>query len=396
MNLEYSKNNRNNKIVFILSVISSAIVAILPFFAYDHTINLYLYGLIIFVTLVLSFILAIMCHELGHMIFGLLDGYKLHYYQFFSFRFYTDENSDKLKFKFVKPSFLGQCIMKYDGDPLKQNYKKYMYGGALVNLMLFIILFIGFLLVLLLKGEINIYLLFFMYMNFYFFLSNGIPLTIGNIDNDAKNLIMMKEYDEAKACVLNSLKIQVIQDNNVPINEIEESLLNNNGMEIPIEYVNGYPFVLLRTIKKVMNNDINPYEELKEVYRHRNKFPLVYKTSFTSIILINNILEDREYRGIYYSKENKMLFKHPDKTDPLIQLIEILVKYKSDKINKDEFIKELDIKRKLINPKKLTKIEIDFISKFYDESLDYVLRKEDKNDENFSDIKRESDSEVLL
>lgn len=91
---------------------------------------------LIILALVLGVVIQIIVHEAGHLIFGLLTGYKFVSFRVFDFKLEKDDNNKfKLRLQHMRGT-LGQCLMKppkYEEG--KFPYKLYLVGGVLGNLI---------------------------------------------------------------------------------------------------------------------------------------------------------------------------------------------------------------------------------------------------------------------
>ena len=91
---------------------------------------------LIILALVLGVVIQIIVHEAGHLVFGLLSGYKFVSFRIFDFKLEKDSNNKiKLRLQHMRGT-LGQCLMKppkyIEG---KFRYKLYLAGGVLGNLI---------------------------------------------------------------------------------------------------------------------------------------------------------------------------------------------------------------------------------------------------------------------
>ena len=96
--------------------------------------------ILFFITGVIAFILHIIVHEAGHLVFGLLSGYKFVSFRVFDFKIIKDENG-KLNFRYEKIAGTGgQCLMRaseyIEG---KFKYKLYLLGGVIFNIVFSIV-----------------------------------------------------------------------------------------------------------------------------------------------------------------------------------------------------------------------------------------------------------------
>lgn len=121
-----------------------------------------------FAFLAVAFVLHIIIHEAGHLVFGLLTGHTFLSYRVFSFCLIKQEG----KFKMVRskvPGTMGQCLL----TPPEMNdrhfpYQLYLLGGVIANLLFSALSFIFYL--------FNpIMVLEFVLVGVLFFLLNGLP-----------------------------------------------------------------------------------------------------------------------------------------------------------------------------------------------------------------------------
>ena len=94
----------------------------------------------LFLAGVIAFILQVIIHEAGHLVFGLLSGYKFVSFRVFDFKIIKDENG-KLTFRYEKIAGTGgQCLMRapeyVEG---KFKYKLYLLGGVIFNVLFSIV-----------------------------------------------------------------------------------------------------------------------------------------------------------------------------------------------------------------------------------------------------------------
>ncbi len=151
---------------------------------------------IMILILLLAFFLQIIVHESGHLVFGLLSGYK-----FLSFRIgslHFEKQQDKIKARLYGiVGTGGQCLMT---PPLwSENfpYKLYNLGGVIFNAVFGVLS----LLVYLLIGPVGAHSLFFGafgLVGLCHAVLNGIPYENQGIANDGKNLVLLKKSEKSR------------------------------------------------------------------------------------------------------------------------------------------------------------------------------------------------------
>jgi len=153
-----------------------------------------------------SILLQIAVHEAGHLVFGLLSGYSFCSYRLFSLMWIHDGQKIRLR-RFSLAGTGGQCLMEppelVDGEiPVVL----YNLGGSLMNLIFSA-------LTLLLWLPLRVYplisssLLMCTLIGVVFALMNGIPMRMGEVDNDGYNARSLKEDKAALRAFWVQMKI---------------------------------------------------------------------------------------------------------------------------------------------------------------------------------------------
>ena len=159
----------------------------------ENFFTAFLFG---FAGLCISFVVQIVLHETGHLIGGLLTGYK-----FCSFRIgnlQLQRENGSLRFRRLKLAGTGgQCLMT-PPEPVDGKIPVMLYNlaGPLMNLLTALLALGGYFLSG--GGSLGASLVFmFALTGFYLALTNGIPLRLGPIDNDGKNAFSLRRDPEA-------------------------------------------------------------------------------------------------------------------------------------------------------------------------------------------------------
>jgi hypothetical protein len=157
-------------------------------------INFILYSLVWLIFTIIFYIIGVALHEAGHLVFGLMTGYKFSSYRLLSFVWYKE--GGKIKFTKSKSIAVGQCLMIPPENEKKFRFVLYNLGGGIVNivsLILFIILCIVlpynlFLYCISLGGVLA---------NWCLMVLNMIPMVI-DIPNDGMNVVAALKSKDAK------------------------------------------------------------------------------------------------------------------------------------------------------------------------------------------------------
>lgn len=160
--------------------------------------------IVLFIGIYVAYVAQIIIHEAGHLIFGLLTGYKFSCFRIFSF-IWVKENG-KLKLKHLSLAGTGgQCLMTppelIDG---KCPYLLYNLGGSITNMItacIFFLLYIASHNYMLL----SYFLLIFSLIGAVSAITNGVPMKLGVINNDGYNALSASKNSLA----LRSLHMQM-------------------------------------------------------------------------------------------------------------------------------------------------------------------------------------------
>lgn len=202
-------------------VIGTALIGVLDT---DVSLVAYLLTLAAFlVTVYIAYFLQTVLHEAGHLIFGLMTGYR-----FASFRvgsiILTRENG---KFRFGRYSLAGtggQCLLappeEKDG---KIPYVLYNAGGVIMN----VILGVAGLILYFVLPEANLmraWLFAFALIGFLSAMINGIPMQIGLVNNDGYNILSLGRDAHAQRAFWAQLRINELMTDGVRLRDMPEEL----------------------------------------------------------------------------------------------------------------------------------------------------------------------------
>lgn len=255
--------------MFLMGV-AAGIVIIL--FANDNTSSP-VHFIVFIVPLVIAAYLQIILHEAGHLVCGLLSGYRFVSFRVGSLTLFKDVKG-KFRFKRFKLAGTGgQCLMSPPQDiPLDQiPTQLYNAGGVLMNLLCAIVS----LLLLIFCGGLPLWLRYFlastMAIGFAFALLNGIPLKIGGIANDGFNILYIKRDKQAVKGFVAQLIINEKLQNGMRLSQMPDEFFDLGG-EInysdPLQANVG----LMRISRELDKGDIElAHEQFKELLNCHGK-----------------------------------------------------------------------------------------------------------------------------
>lgn len=151
--------------------------------------------------------LQVILHEGGHLLFGLLTGYKFSSFRIGNCIWMKQGGKIRLR-RFGMPGTAGQCLMRppelVDG---KMPVMLYNFGGAIVNAVMAAIGIVLYFVLEPLQPLLATFFAFFGGMGALFAFNNGIPMQINGVDNDGRNALSLRKSPEAMYAMWLQLKV---------------------------------------------------------------------------------------------------------------------------------------------------------------------------------------------
>lgn len=145
-------------------------------------------------------------HEAGHLVFGLMTGYKFCSFRIASFMWLKENGKLKLK-RLTLAGTGGQCLMTPpDMKDGKIPLVLYNLGGSFINIIIGALFLVGHLIF----SDIPFLspiLLIFAAVGFMTAMMNGIPMRMGTVDNDGYNAFALSRNKEAVEAFWVQLKV---------------------------------------------------------------------------------------------------------------------------------------------------------------------------------------------
>ena len=158
--------------------------------AYYLSLSLMIIGMYI------AMIIQIIIHEAGHLIFGLLTGYRFSSFRIFNLMLIKHDSRVQFR-KLNIAGTGGQCLMippdLKDGEIPVMLYN---FGGAIINLITAVLCF-GLSFLCPIRSLIWTILLIFAVIGLAFALMNGLPVKMGPVNNDGMNALDLSRNKEA-------------------------------------------------------------------------------------------------------------------------------------------------------------------------------------------------------
>lgn len=170
--------------------------------------------IMIFASVLISIPISTLIHEGGHLVFGLLSGYKFSSFRIMSFMWIKE--NEKIRFKRHKiVGTGGQCLMAppplVDG---KMPIVLYNFGGAILNTITALVCFIIFFI------SPNPLFVAPAVLSLFYALQNGVPIHTAMIDNDGYNALSLGKNPEAMRAFWTQLSVMELQTKEVRLRDM--------------------------------------------------------------------------------------------------------------------------------------------------------------------------------
>ncbi len=192
-------------VIILVGVICGAVISSY-FNEFSTESSLHIRFIVLLVGICLAFLFNMIMHELGHLVFGLLSGYKFSSFRIASFMWLNDDG--KLKFKRIKIAGTGgQCLMiPPDMKDGKIPLVLYNLGGSFINIIIGVLCLVGYYFSSKIPFLSSVFLIFAV-VAFISAAINGIPMRLGMIDNDGYNAFALSKNKDAVEAFWVQLKI---------------------------------------------------------------------------------------------------------------------------------------------------------------------------------------------
>lgn len=180
-----------------------------------------LYITILIIAVYTSMFAQIIVHEAGHLVFGLLTGYKFISFRIFNIMFIKEDEQIKLK-KYSLAGTAGQCLLSPpDSNNGKLPVVLYNLGGVFMNIISCLIcigLYFAFKSIPFLAELIII----FAFFGFITAITNGMPIKMKTVNNDGSNTLELIGNENARNAIFIQMKIVEKSSKNVRLKDMPE------------------------------------------------------------------------------------------------------------------------------------------------------------------------------
>ena len=299
------------------------------------------------IAVLVAFILNVVLHEGGHLVAGLLTGYR-----FVSFRLMNwtlIRRNGRLHWRnFELAGTGGQCLMAPPDRPLEQiDTRWYNAGGVLANILIVVVSAL-LLWAFDLPGWLDVLLVIMIILGLFIGLGNGIPMKMGGVANDGLNLMQLEKDLPAKKCFCDILEFNACSQEGVPYDEIPECLFE---LPQPIDWTNSMhvgAVLMAATRMMALHQWENAYQLLTEALNHKDDYMELYQVETENMMTQVCILtgRDEEARQHYSDKVVKHVTRHaPTQADKQFTTMAVALALDGDRTRAEEIYHKLEAER---------------------------------------------------
>lgn len=245
---------------------------------------------------ILSIVILVPVHEAGHLVCGLLSGYRFVSFRIFNFTFIKVDGRLRVK-RFAVAGTGGQCLLAPPDMPVEDIPAAwYNAGGVLFNLIMLIV--VAPFLLMDLHPLLVEALAIFCITDLLLILMNGIPLKLGGIGNDAYNMIYMDRNIRSKRAVMVQLSSNaLIQEGTRPKDMPEKWFCQEGDVDYKNPLEVSVPLMRASRLIDEMKFE-DAYQELDELYRHKADIISLYVNEIACELAFCAMATGRKERAV--------------------------------------------------------------------------------------------------
>lgn len=301
----------------------------------------------ILVAVLLAAVLSIIIHEGGHLVAGLLTGYKFVSFRFFNWTLIRKDG--RLQWRnFELEGTGGQCLMAPPDKPLEEiDTRWYNAGGALANVVT-TLLAIVLIWACDLPDWLEILLGVMALFGVWGALTNGIPMKLGGVANDGYNLLQLEKDQAAKQTFCNVLELNARNQDGETYGQMPERLFN---IPDPINWKNpmhAAAVLASATRKQAQHQWEESYQQLTEASRHKSEILALYQLELENMMTLACIAtgRDDEARQHYTDEVAKYVTRHaPTMSDKQMTTMAVALALEGDRPKAENILGKLEAER---------------------------------------------------
>lgn len=209
----------------------------------------------------ITLFLQVTLHEAGHLICGLASGYRFVSFRIFNFTWIRKDGKWVLK-RFSVAGTGGQCLLAPPDRPEEESpVCGYNMGGVMMNILTALVA-LGFLLWMEdLPFMLSVFLVFGVIIGLFLGVTNGVPMKLGGIGNDAYTLRLLRHNPATKHALILQLRINALIQEGMRPKDMPEEWFKQDVATI------DYKDILQATIGLMNVSRLLDREEWEDAYR---------------------------------------------------------------------------------------------------------------------------------
>lgn len=244
---------------------------------------------------ILSLLILVPAHEAGHLVCGLFSGYKFVSFRIFNFTFIKIGGKLCVK-RFAVAGTGGQCLLNPPDRSIEEIPTGwYNAGGVLANLIMLAAVLP--LLWMDLHPLLFESLLIFCIVDLLLILTNGIPMKLGGIGNDAYNMIYLNKNYQSKRAVMIQLRSNALIQGGVCPKLMPAEWFECDGV---VDYGNplevSVPIMYASRLVDEMRFE-DAYLKFEELYRHKDDIIRLYVNEIACELVFCALMTGRKERA---------------------------------------------------------------------------------------------------
>ena len=292
----------------------------------------------------LAAILNIVIHEAGHLVAGLLTGYKFVSFRFFNWTLIRKDG--RLRWRnFELEGTGGQCLMAPPDKPLEEIDTRWYNAGGVLAQLIITLLSIVLIWALDLPEWLDILLVMMALFGIFGVLTNGIPMKLGGVANDGFNLLQLEKDLAAKQSFCNVLELNALNQAGKTYGEMPDRLFN---IPDPIDWKNplhAAAVLASATRQQAQYQWEESHQQLTEALRHKSDIMPLYQLELENMMTLACIAtgRDEEARQHYTDEVAKYVNHHaPTQSDKQMTTMAVALALEGDRPKAEQLLNKLD------------------------------------------------------
>ena len=254
--------------------------------------------------------LQVILHEAGHLVCGLVSGYRFVSFRIFSFTWIRQGGKIRMK-RFSVSGTGGQCLLVPPEKPDEEiPVTLYNIGGVAMNFLTALAALLPFLCIDDMPFLGKMFLILFMGIGVFLGLLDGIPMKLGGIGNDAYSLRLLKRNPDTKRALILQLRINALIQEGMRPKDMPEEWFR---LEREIDYGDMLQATIaLMEISRMQDREEweEAYVRLEEAVSHSKELVGILRQEAEAELLFTALVIGKEERARELSTDKLLAYIH--------------------------------------------------------------------------------------